>query len=133
MTTNNIMIGKVVLGGQNLANGHTMTITDLVATAGDVVGADMAIPNGAKRTADGTLPLGVLIQRERDGLGTVQNFTHVVAVRLTGAVTLGPCGMTCAGDGSVKLVPAGTAGSLHVNCFGSQVKDGATYAAITRV
>ena len=132
MTTNNIMIGKVVIGGQNPARGHTMTITDLVATAGDVVGADTAVPNGAKRTADGTLPLGILIQRERDGYGTVQNFTHITAVRLTGAAILGPAGMTCAGDGTVKLVAAGTAGSLLVHCYGTQAKDGSTYAAVAR-
>ncbi|MFC4428037.1 hypothetical protein [Deinococcus navajonensis] len=127
----NIKIGNVRHGGQEYRNGITKVI-DAAALVGDVVTSDTVTANKVVRGANGAYPVGVVNTKEQDGLGAVQSFDVVQVVRLTGAVTLGVAGLQGAGDGTVKLVAAGTASSLTVDVLGTQVVGGITYVAVVR-
>lgn len=129
---NSIRIGNVVHGGQDPSNGITF-IVDNAVQAGDVVTGDPTVPNKVIRGADGALPIGLVTNIDGDQLGRVQSFENVTVIRLTGALILGPAGLQGKGDGSGKLVAAGTAGSLLVSVLGSSTIGGVIYAAVHRV
>lgn len=129
---NSIRIGNVVHGGQEPDNGITFII-DGAVVAGDVVTADTGVANKVIRGADGALPIGLVTNIDGDGLGRVQSFETVTVIRLTGALILGPAGLQGKGDGSGKLVTAGTAGSLLVNVIGSSTVNAVVYAALNRL
>lgn len=130
--TNSIRIGSVVHGGQDPSNGLTR-IVDAAVLAGDLVTSDAAVANKVVRGADGALPTGLCSNKEADGLGRVQSLENVTVIKLTGAVILGAAGLQCKGDGSGKLVAAGTAGSLLVDVLGTQTLDSVVYAAVYRI
>lgn len=132
-TPKSIRVGSVLFhGGQEAENGITRVI-DAAVQVGDVVTSDTAVQNKVVRGANGAYPIGVAVVVEKDGLGTVQSFENVQVIPLTGAVTLGPAGLQGAGDGTGKLVAAGTAGSLTVDVLGTQVIGGVTYVALYRL
>lgn len=126
-----IKIGNVVHGGQEPENGVTRVI-DAAALVGDIVTSDSGVQNKVVRGASGAYPVGVVVTKEGDGLGSVQSFENVQVVPLTGALILGVAGLQCSGDGTAKLVAAGTASSLTVDVLGSQVISGTTYIAVYR-
>lgn len=128
----NILVGNVRHGGQDPRNGVTRVI-DSAALVGDLVTSDATTANKVVRGASGALPVGVVLTKENDGLGTVQSLATVQVLKLTGSVILGAAGLQCNGDGTAKLVAAGTASSLHVDVLGSQVISGSTYIAVTRL
>lgn len=133
MPRNSIKIGSLVRrGGENPTHGITRVI-DAAALVGDVVASDTVTANKVVRGADGAYPVGVVTTKEQDGLGAVQGFGLVQVVRITGAVTIGVMGLQCKGDGTAKLVAAGTASSKTVDVQGSEVVGGVTYAAVVAV
>ena len=129
---NSIRIGNVVHGGQDPSNGITFII-DSAVVVGDVVTADTSVANKAIRGADGALPIGLVTNIDGDQLGRVQSFEEVTVIKLTGSVILGPAGLQGKGDGSGKLVAAGTSGSLLVNVVGSQTINSVVYVALNRL
>ena len=128
-----IRVGQVLYhGGQEAENGITRAI-DAAVLVGDLVTSDPAVQNKVVRGAAGAYPVGVVEVIEKDGLGTVQSFENVQVIPLTGAVILGVAGLTGNGDGTGKLVAAGTAGSLTVDVLGTQVINAVTYVALYRL
>jgi len=133
MAPRSIRIGSTVFhGGQEAENGITRVI-DTAALPGDVVTSDTSVQNKVIRGASGALPVGVVVTKEGDGLGSVQSFENVQVVPLTGSAIYGVAGLQCNGDGTAKLVAAGTSSSLTVDVLGSQAIGGVTYIALYRL
>jgi 3-dehydroquinate synthase class II len=132
-TPKSIRVGANVFhGGQEAENGITRVI-DVNALIGDIVTSDSTVQNKVIRGAANALPVGVVVTKELDGLGSVQSFENVQVVALTGTAIYGVAGLTGNGDGTAKLVAAETAGSLKVDVLGSQVIGGVTYIALYRL
>jgi hypothetical protein len=128
----NIRVGSVVLGGQEPDEGVTRVI-DAAALIGDIVTSDTGVANKVVRGTSGAYPIGVVVTKEKDNLGSVQSFHNVQVVALTGTLILGVTGLQANGDGTAKLVAAGTASSLLVDVLGSQTVGGVTYIALNRI
>lgn len=132
MAPANIKVGNVRLGGQNPANGVTRVI-DTAVQIGDLVTSDTVTPNKVIRGAAGAYPVGIVVTKEADGLGSVQSLHNVQIIPLTGSLILGAAALQTNGTGGGQLVAAGTANSFLVNVLGTQVVGGVTYVALCRL